>query len=356
MGIFDLDNLERIPRDVSPREYFRGNDGRDFIIMRYPNNSPEHRSELLEFIRIGKWLFDNGIKTPKLYDLDESKCTAKFEDLGRASFGKYLSENPAEQIKLYTLATDILKKLATSGVPNNLPAYSNSKIHKTHSQIIDYYMPIILSSQSIHISLPSSRPTERSGEIIDPSTCARDDNDVLNGYLSAWDEIERSLPPCPQGFIHGDYHFENLMYISSNSGLQQCALIDYQDALHGALPYDLVNLLEDARMDVPLNLRNSMIDHYCNNMSVNEKAVFLQWYRVLGTQFHCRVIGLFIKLAVDQGRDDYLIHINRLQGYIRDALNDPVLSPLKSWFKKEQLDLTMIKDFNGDIIRKFFDK
>ena len=307
MNINELGVLEPLARDVSSREYFRGNkNGRDFILMRYPDISAKHREEMLEFIRIGEWLSDNGIKTPDLYEFNKENCIAQFEDLGRVSFGRALRENPAMREKLYILATDILRELAIIGEPDDLPLYKDSKIHENRRQIVDYYLPVL------------------------------NKNADLSGYLNAWDEIEGGLPPCPQGFIHGDYHLENLMYIESNQGLKKCALIDYQDALYGALPYDLVNLLEDARIDVPDDLRKNMIDRYCADMSASDKQDFLKWYRVLGTQFHCRVLGLFIKLSAEQGRDDYLIHTQRLQSYINNALKDPLLLPLKLWFEKDE--------------------
>ena len=74
----------------------------------------------------------------------------------------------------------------------------------------------------------------------------------------------------------------------------------------------------------------------------------------MGTQFHCRVLGLFIMLAAEQGRDEYLIHIPRLQNYVLEALDHPVLSPFKDWCMKEELDFRVIKDLNGEAIRTFF--
>ncbi len=330
MDINELGALEPLERDVSAREYFRGNNS---ILMSYPDINDDNRAELLEFIRIGAWLSDNGIKVPELYDLDEAKCMARFEDLGRVSFGSLLRENPNKQKALYILATDLLKKLAVIGAPENLPAYNDSNIHKGRTQIIDYYFPVAktLSSRT-HVRDLKISPFN-----------VRDD---MAGYLNAWQEIENSLPPCPKGFIHGDYHLENLMYVDGS-----CALIDYQDALYGALPYDLVNLLEDARVDIPATLRKDMIDRYCADMSAYDKDIFLKWYRVLGTQFHCRVLGLFIKLSAEQGRDDYLIHTPRLQNYISSALNNPLLLPLKSWFEKQGVDFVPIKDLNGAMVR-----
>lgn len=325
-----VDVLKPLPRDVSPREYFRGRkDDRDFILMLYPDASAPHREEMLCFIRLGAWLDQQGVKAPTLYEKDEQQCYALFEDLGAQSFGACLRDCSVGRAELYILATDVLKTLGQSGnLPDGLPLYKDSRTHENRRQIVDYYMTLLRKE---HTS-----------------------EQTLQSYLSMWDEIESALPLCPQGFVHGDFHLENMIYVTYEGGLKRCGLIDYQDALHGSLPYDLVNLLEDARIDVPQDLRVAMIDRYCAGMSAQEKFTFLDWYRVLGTQFHCRVLGLFIKLSAEQGRDSYLVHINRLQNYIKDALENPILSPLKLWFEKEGVDFSSIKDLDGDIIRKIF--
>lgn len=325
-----VETLHPLPRDVSPREYFRGRKGdRDFILMLYPDASAPHREEMQGFIRLGAWLGQQGIKTPALYEKDEQQCYALFEDLGAQSFGARLRDGSVNQEVLYTLATDVLITLGhAEHLPDGLPLYKDSRIHENRRQIVDYYMTL----------LHKERP----------------DNQTVQSYLSVWDKIESALSPCPQGFVHGDYHLENMIYVTHETNVKRCGLIDYQDALHGPLPYDLVNLLEDARIDVPQDLRAAMIDRYCDGMSAPDKAAFLDWYRVLGTQFHCRVLGLFIKLSAEQGRDSYLVHINRLQNYIKDALENPILLPLKVWFEKEGVDFSSIKDLDGDIIRKIF--
>ena len=52
-----------------------------------------------------------------------------------------------------------------------------------------------------------------------------------------------------------DYHVDNLMLLPDRSGVQGCGLLDFQDAVCGPPSYDLVSLLEDARRDVPAELR-----------------------------------------------------------------------------------------------------
>lgn len=326
-----LGPLEPLARDVSPRLYYRGRDeaGRSFVLMRYPDADDKARGEMAGFIRIGAWLARQGIKTPELYARYEAQACAAFEDLGAVSFGRALREGTDSREALYTLACDVLIRLREAGSMDGLPDYKESRIYANRRQIVDYCLPLVRGEAS----------TEA----------------LAQGYISVWDEIHESLPPCPQGFVHGDYHLENLMLVHGEQGIKRCGLIDFQDALTGPLPYDLLNLLEDARVDVPDDLRQAMIDRYCAGMDAAEKDVFLNWYRVLATQFHGRVIGLFIKLAVEQGRDEYLIHIKRLRDYIQKSLKHPVLAPIKAWFEKEGVDFDSINDLNGESVRAVFE-
>ena len=322
------ESLESLPRDVSPREYYRGKRGDlDFILMRYPEITDETKAELRQFIRIDHWLVEQGIKAPELYEEHVDKGYALMEDLGGTSFGKALKAGH-DRTDLYTLATDALKHLRTCDAPDYLPAFSESRIRANIRQLVDYYIPITRSQLN--------------------------EKGLAQEYLDIWTQIEHSLPPCPQGFLHADYHLENLMLMEKQDGIKKCALIDFQDALNGPIPYDLVNLLEDARMDVPTDLSETLMSRYCEGMTMAEEEAFRLWYRVLGTQFHCRVIGLFIKLSAEQNRDDYLIHIERLQKYLKKHIKHPVLEPLKRWFDKEGLDFAPVKDLNGESIRTVF--
>ena len=75
-------------------------------------------------------------------------------------------------------------------------------------------------------------------------------------------------------------------------------------------------------------------------MSAEERDVFDAWYRVLATQFHCRVIGLFVRLLVRDNKDIHLHHVPRLQNYIVEALEDPIMAPLARWFEDSNIDLS----------------
>jgi len=72
-------------------------------------------------------------------------------------------------------------------------------------------------------------------------------------------------------------------------------------------------------------------------MSVGEREAFDLWYVYLSAHFHCRVIGLFIKFAKENGGVEFLAHIPRLQNYIKQNLQRPVLEPLKEFVEKNDI-------------------
>ncbi len=323
-----LDEVVRMAGDMSPRKYFRGlKGGRSSVIMCYPDADEKVRAELRTFIKITEFLAGQGVKVPALLALDEALVCAQFEDLGDKSFGD-LRRAGEEMAPYYTLATDVLKAIKDAPCPDFLPAYHEGHIHYKRRQLVQYYLPVAAGRNYTQ--------------------------EQMESYLAAWEEIEKYLPPCPQGFLHVDYHLENLMWCPDEQGIRRCGLIDYQDAVCGPLPYDLLNLLEDARVDVPPELKAAMIERYCDDFDAGQKEAFRGWYDVLAAQFHSRVTGLFIMQAVENGRDDYLPHMPRMFKYMRSALEKPVMAPLKRWCAQERLDFASAKDLNGEYIRNIF--
>jgi len=324
--MFKLSDVKPLPGDASMRSYFRGDkNGKSFIVMAYPDSSKESRANLKASIDKSEMMSGAGIKVAKCYEVNEHSTCALLEDLGKRSFGDCLREASELPETIYKMATQALIQMRDIEEMQALPPYKDTHIYANRRQLIDYYMAYKLGK----------RPSET----------------YVDEFHALWDQIESSLPPCPQGFVHGDYHLENLINYSGEEGLRRCAVIDNQDAFYGPLPYDLVNLLEDARTDVPHNIRSNMIHLYTQNMSKKEKETFLTWYTILAMQFHGRVIGLSIKFAAEQNKDSYLIHVPRLQKYIVESLNNPILKPLKLWFEKVRLDFHTVTPLDGDHVR-----
>lgn len=315
---------EAVSSDASTRAYFRVSKSDKVAILMDCSGDPD--SKIREFVKVAAWLRGGGLAGPEIYESDLVKGFLLLEDFGSVSFRRAIDSGGDKKF-YYGLATDVLHETRAHNCDIGLPGYRDSKIHKGRRRVIDWYLPIVKQ--------------------------AKHPDGAVEAYLAAWDEIERGLPACPQGFLHADFHLENLMACEGAKGLAQCGLIDFQDAVIGPLPYDLLNLLEDARVDVPDDLRAAMTARYTEGFSPTEKEAFRAWYRVLATQFHCRVIGLFVRLAIVDGKTQYLVHIPRLERYIREALKEPLLRPLRAFFGEIGLDFSGVNDLNTRLSMEF---
>ena len=309
--------LSTVGEDMAYRRYFRlkNKHGKTAILMEsVPDGSafvtPGHNMN--DFIRISAYLRGLGLTTPQVFEHDVVEGYLLLEDFGDTSFKMALAGG-VDRLDMYALATDVLKYLSLNAKSGDLalPEYYASHVHTGCRRFVDWFIPA--------------------------QKGARNPDGLVEEYLAVWDQIEKSLPPVPQGFLHIDYHFENLMWMPDGKNMARCGILDFQGAMNGPVPYDLANLLEDARVDVPSTLRGAMLDRFCAGMAQDEEKTFRSWYRVLATQFHCRVIGQFIRLAVRDSKTRYLQNMPRVAGYIQDALDDPVLLPLKLWLDKNNV-------------------
>lgn len=271
-----------------------------------------YEASLDDYILIGEWLKENGINTPNIHHVELNTGLAVIEHMGTKSFGDALREGE-DQKKIYGLATDVLFQISQRLTENklNLGHYKDSKVWQRLAQFADYYVPAASN-------VPKS-------------------DALRQEFISVINSIEKELPAPVLGFCHADYHLENLIWrkdIPSGYGL-----IDFQDAFWGPLCYDLLNLLEDARVSVPEDIKQSAKEHYCQGMSAQERESFDAWYVFMASHFHCRVIGLFIMLYQERGMDDYLQHIPRLQNYIKGHLKNPIMAPLKKFIDKHKVSL-----------------
>ena len=102
-----------------------------------------------------------------------------------------------------------------------------------------------------------------------------------------------------------DYHAENLMCLPERQGLAQVGLLDFQLAQMGQPGYDLVSLLQDARRDVSSAVEVDMIRHFANAKGLTV-AEFAPAYAALGAQRALRIIGIFARLCLVEGKSGYL--------------------------------------------------
>ena len=132
--------------------------------------------------------------------------------------------------------------------------------------------------------------------------------------------IESALEQ-PQVVVHRDYHSRNLMLLEDGA----LGVIDFQDAVLGPLTYDLVSLLKDCYLRLP---REQVINRalaYKNRLET-ELAIasisddqFMRWFDLIGLQRHIKVLGIFARLALRDGKESYLKDLPLVIRYALEA-------------------------------------
>ena len=128
-----------------------------------------------------------------------------------------------------------------------------------------------------------------------------------------------------------DYHADNLMIID-RPGLRGLGLLDYQDALAGHPAYDLASLLQDIRRTVSPALEAAMIDRYLAARPGVDGAAFRTAYAILAAQRNIKILGVFTRLYVRDGKAGYPAFHPRLWELVTRNLADPALAPVAEWF------------------------
>ncbi len=87
--------------------------------------------------------------------------------------------------------------------------------------------------------------------------------EVRAEFASLWRPVIDRLLALPGGWFLRDYHSPNILWLPERKGVARVGIIDFQDALNEHPAFDLVSLLQDARVTVPPSLEAELIAHYC---------------------------------------------------------------------------------------------
>ncbi len=322
--------------DASPRAYARLYlPAKTAILMdspRQPDGRPvrnglpysriAHLAEdVRPFVAVAAALRDANLSVPDIHAADLDHGFVLMEDFGDRVFGQeMLASTP--QAELWRAGVDALLVLRHTSVPASIPLADGSA-HVVPAQdraalaietdlLADWYWP------SIH---GAAMPDEVRAEL-----------------SSLWNRVFDQLLTMPTGWALRDYHSPNLVWLPDRKGARRAGLLDFQDALQAPLAYDLVSLLQDARVDVPIELEQILFAHYCEaTRSADpqfDETTFRYAYAALGAQRNTKILGIFARLWKRDGKPGYLRHIPRIWGYLERDLAHRDLAPLRNWYDR----------------------
>ena len=323
--------------DASPRGYARLTlPDHSAILMnspRHPDGPPirdgkpysalVHLAEdITPFVAVGHELRRRGLAAPALYAFDLDQGFLLIEDLGEKMYGAELARGMKME-RLYAAAVDVLLAIAAEPTPPllkiegrapyQLPPYDADALLTEALLLIDWLWP------ALH-----GRPTP---------------DEVRESYIYLWRPLLERTVGVDKILILRDYHSPNLMWLPERLGLQQVGILDFQDALLGPAAYDLVSLLQDARLDVPEALEAQLFARYCAARSASDPLFssdqFGVLYATLGAQRNSKILGIFARLAKRDDKRGYLAHIPRVRRYLERNLAHPALGALRAWYARE---------------------
>ena len=274
----NLNNLKLLAGDASFRKFYRSS--KNSIIVFSKKN--KHKN-LLVYDAINKCLNKNRVKAPKLKKQFYNKNYIEIEDLGNNSLFKILKKSKNKN-KIYLNVIKILKfiqKIKTRSIKtfkkNNyiIPQYTKSKLLNESQLFLDWYLPRVIKKNEI------------------TKTKIKLKNIFLNLYKKL--KLKKSV------FVHRDFHVSNMMYHKN-----KIYIIDSQDAVYGNIAYDLASLIDDVRLKTSINIKNKIYKMYSNlNSSINQTHLKND-FEILSVLRNLKIIGIFTRLAVRDGKKQYL--------------------------------------------------
>lgn len=332
-------DVEALAGDASTRSYFRIYKGEDTaILMDAPAGAeapacPVDASEqerqalgynavarlagpnLAAFVTLSDALTQRGFSAPKILHAAFDSGLLLIEDLGDQLYARLLQRGYHEG-SLYAEAVDVLAAIYRSsfssvlegqGAHWPLQAYDSIALRAETELFLDWFLERYAES-------PVSR-------------------DARSAWAAIWAREFKRLDSVPHGLVLRDFHAENLLLLEDRTGQARIGLIDYQDALIGHPAYDLVSLLEDARRNVDRKLASPLKARFIEKAGIADAAGFDASYAVLGAQRNAKILGIFVRLALRDGKARYLDMLPHVARLFVGDLQHPALLDLLNWTK-----------------------
>jgi len=259
-----MKSLIKIKGDASFRKFFRKKNNNYTSIIVFAEK--EKLKNLLVYDAINKILNKNKILAPTLYKENYSENYIEIQDFG--------DETIFNKLKKKTNKFSYFKKIIN--LLNKIQSIKNRKIKNFKNK--NYYLPKY-----------------------DSKTLIKEANLFCDWY------VKKNLSKSTEDKFSKQFK-KVIKKLTSNLMLtnDQIGLIDSQDALIGNRAYDLASLIDDVRFKTSKSFKKKIFNFYVKKQKKLDIKKFKNDFEILSILRNLKIIGIFTRLAIRDGKKNYL--------------------------------------------------
>ena len=274
--------LIKIKGDASFRTFFRKvNVQQNSIIV---SAKKEKFQNLIVYDAINKILRKNGLLAPDLYNENYRKNFIEIEDFGNKTILNEIKKKNKNKFDYFKKIIDLLIKVQLikdrkvytfKNKKYSIPKYDKRILIQEANLFCDWYVKSKFSKiESKKFSKEFRKVTKKLASKL-----------MLNQDV----------------FVHRDFHVSNLMLVKKSIGI-----IDSQDALIGNRAYDLASLIDDVRLKTSKSFKKKIFNFYIKRKKKINIYKLKNDFEILSILRNLKIIGIFTRLAIRDGKKNYL--------------------------------------------------
>lgn len=285
--------LSMLSGDAGSRRYFRLNASRPPLMAVY---APPSTENMPQYLAVSQLLANGGMRVPQIRAFNAAHGFMLIEDCGDQLLLSQLHADTVDVLYRQVLA-ELLKLQAIPA--HTLPHYDATRLRDEMALCPHWFINELLG-----LSLDNA------------------EHKMLNTLFNV---LVDSAQEQAQVFVHRDFHSRNLMLLGEQAAVSEWVIIDFQDAVLGPVTYDLVSLLRDCYVRwSPDCARGWALDYRqqllaAGGLAGADDGQFLRWFDLMGLQRHIKVLGIFARLYLRDGKAGYLNDLPLVLRYVLEV-------------------------------------